>query len=61
MTLTLKKDVLTELTAADLTQVVGGSHHCNTIPFDLCLSFQVCEASHEAACQVPSFPQTCTC
>jgi hypothetical protein len=61
MTLTLKKDVLSELSPADLTQVVGGSHHCMTIPFNLCLSYQECEASHEAACQVPTYRHSCAC
>lgn len=57
--LALRSEHLSELTPADLTQVVGGSHQCNTNPPNRCLSLQVCEATHEAACHVPTFQPVC--
>ena len=57
----LKKEVLTELSGDELTGVVGGSHHCLTVPLTLCTSVRVCNESHYAACQVPTVPDSCAC
>lgn len=59
--LTLKKEVLAELSSEDLTRVAGGSNNCLTTPVNLCLSVQVCEESHEATCLVPTYRQSCAC
>lgn len=61
MKLRLNKEVLTELTAAELTHVVGGSEHCMTVPVDLCLSVERCETSQHPRCQVPTLEQSCAC
>lgn len=60
MTLRLNREVLTELTADDLTGVVGGSHHCLTLPVHLCLSVRWCEVSHAVGCEV-TLAATCLC
>lgn len=57
--LNLKKEVLAELTSEELTRVAGGSHDCNTMPVNLCLSIEVCEASHHPRCLIPTQPPSC--
>lgn len=59
--LSLKKDVLTELTGDDLAAVAGGTHYCLTVPVNYCLSVRQCYVTHEAVCLVPTLPDTCMC
>lgn len=60
--LSLKKDVLAELTSDDLAAVAGGTHYCLTLPVQFCLSVRECYITHEAACLAPSvLPNTCLC
>jgi natural product precursor len=62
--LTLKKELLSELSSEQLTEIVGGTHaNCLTLPNAfMCLSLRVCNVTHQLECNAPSIlPDTCLC
>lgn len=62
--LSLKKEVLAELSADELTSVVGGTNTetCLTYGGNVprCLSIDVCENSNYITCLVPTNQPACT-
>jgi natural product precursor len=62
--LSLKKEVLAELSADELTSVVGGTNTetCLTAGGNVthCVSFQECPATNYLTCLVPTNQPACT-